>query len=63
MVKERLEFITKQHEDLLLAKENLHEVIDDMERKMKKQFLYNFNIINEKFSEVFSYYLMEEKLV
>lgn len=54
MVKERLEFITKQHKDLLLAKENLHEVIDDMETKMKKQFLYNFNNINEKFSEVFS---------
>ncbi|MCF6466406.1 chromosome segregation protein SMC [Clostridium sp. Cult2] len=54
LVKNRLEFITKQHEDLLLAKENLHEVIADMESKMKKQFLYNFNNINEKFNEVFS---------
>lgn len=53
-VKERLEFITKQHEDLLLAKENLHEVISDMESKMKEQFLYSFNNINEKFNEVFS---------
>ncbi|WP_025641063.1 chromosome segregation protein SMC [Schnuerera ultunensis] len=54
MVKERLEFITKQHEDLLLAKENLYDVIADMESKMKEQFLYSFNNINEKFNEVFS---------
>lgn len=54
MVKERLEFIMKQHEDLLLAKENLYDVIADMESKMKEQFLYSFNNINEKFNEVFS---------
>lgn len=53
-VSERLEFITKQCEDLLAAKENLQEVIIDMEAKMTKQFLYNFNRINESFNEVFS---------
>ena len=53
-VSERLEFITKQCEDLLAAKENLREVIIDMEAKMTKQFLYNFNRINESFNEVFS---------
>lgn len=52
-VNERLEFITKQHEDLLNAKKDLNKVIQDMESKMKKQFLYNFNIINKKFNEVF----------
>ncbi len=51
---ERLGFITKQHEDLLLAKENLQEVIVDMEVKMKEQFLFNFNKINENFNQVFS---------
>ncbi|HSH35874.1 MAG TPA: hypothetical protein VK998_06390, partial [Schnuerera sp.] len=54
VVKNRFEFISKQHEDLLLAKENLHQVIMDMESKMKNQFLYNFNKINEEFNEVFA---------
>ncbi|MBZ2173902.1 chromosome segregation protein SMC [Schnuerera sp. xch1] len=53
-VKERLEFMTKQHKDLLSAKEDLKKVIRDMEEKMKKQFLINFKKINEKFNEVFS---------
>ena len=53
-VSERLEFITKQYEDLLAAKENLQEVIIDMEAKMTEQFLYKFNRINESFSQVFS---------
>ena len=53
-VSKRLEFITKQCEDLLAAKENLQEVILDMEAKMTKQFLYNFNRINESFNQVFS---------
>src|SRR5690606_5311954 len=42
-VKERLDFISKQHEDLLLSKKNLLQVISDMENKMEEQFIYNFN--------------------
>ncbi len=53
-VKERLDFITKQHDDLLMAKKDLEEVIIDMEEKMKKQFEKGFNAINEEFSRVFS---------
>ncbi len=53
-VKERLDFISKQHEDLLLSKKNLLQVISDMENKMEEQFIYNFNKINEAFKEVFS---------
>ena len=51
---ERLGFITRQHNDLLKAKEDLKEVIIDMEAKMKEQFLFNFNKINESFNQVFS---------
>lgn len=51
---DRLEFMNKQCEDLISAKENLQEVILDMEMKMKKQFLYNFNKIDESFSQVFA---------
>ena len=53
-VSERLDFIAKQHEDLLAAKKNLQEVIMNMETKMTEQFLYNFKRINESFNQVFS---------
>jgi chromosome segregation protein len=52
--KERLEFITKQHDDLQRAKEDLQKVIMDMETKMKEQFLYNFNKIKDSFNQVFA---------
>lgn len=51
---ERYEFITAQHSDLTKAKENLKEVISDMEKKMRTQFISSFKEINESFTEVFS---------
>lgn len=51
--KSRLEFILKQQNDLIEAKESLNKVIEDMEDKMKSQFLMNFNIINKNFQETF----------
>lgn len=53
-IKERLEFMTKQHDDLLMAKKDLEQVIVDMEEKMKKQFEISFNAINKEFNQVFS---------
>jgi len=53
-VKERLEFLRKQRDDLLTAKDDLNKVIDDMEEKMKVQFIENFRIINEKFNDIFN---------
>ena len=52
-LKERLDFILNQQKDLLSAKENLKEVIRDMENNMKTQFLMNFNKINNNFQEIF----------
>ncbi|MBU5426505.1 chromosome segregation protein SMC [Tissierella pigra] len=52
-LKERLDFILNQQKDLLSAKENLKEVIKDMENNMKTQFLMNFNKINDNFQEIF----------
>lgn len=52
-VEERLEFLRKQHEDLLSAKEDLNKVIFDMEGKMKTQFAEKFKIINESFNDIF----------
>lgn len=54
LVSERFAFISKQHKDLLEAKSDLQKVIVDMEDKMTEQFLYNFNLINKEFNQVFS---------
>lgn len=51
---ERYEFITAQNSDLSKAKENLKEVIKDMEKKMRTQFISSFKEINENFTEVFA---------
>lgn len=52
--KERFEFLTNQHADLIDAKANLLEVIKDMEKKMRSRFLTTFQEINENFTETFS---------
>lgn len=52
-LKSRLDFILKQQNDLVEAKENLKKVIKDMEIKMKSQFLESFNKINSNFKEIF----------
>ncbi len=52
-LKERLDFILKQQKDLINAKENLKEVIKDIEYNMKNQFLINFEKINVNFKEIF----------
>lgn len=53
-VKERLNFIETQHDDLVDSKANLEKIIDDMEKKMRTQFLESFKEINENFGKVFS---------
>ena len=50
---ERLQFILNQHNDLMEGKDNLNDIIKNMEDKMEKQFLLNFEKINENFIEVF----------
>ncbi|WP_313756591.1 chromosome segregation protein SMC [Tissierella sp.] len=52
-LKERLDFILKQQKDLINAKENLKEVIKDIEDTMESQFLLNFKNINDNFKEIF----------
>lgn len=53
-IKERLNFIKNQREDLLSAKSDLNEVIKDMEQKMKEKFIQNFREIRANFNIVFS---------
>ncbi|QQY80761.1 condensin subunit Smc [Keratinibaculum paraultunense] len=53
ITKERLEFITKQMNDLIIAKADLKKVIEDMDIKMREQFLSSFNEIKENFNQIF----------
>jgi len=52
-INERLEFTAKQHDDLLKAKEDLNEVIREMNKKMTLKFTESFDEINNNFSEIF----------
>ncbi len=53
-IKERYEFMKKQQDDLVEAKDSLSEVIKEMEKTMEKQFIEQFQIIKQNFNEVFS---------
>ena len=52
-LKERLEFIQTQKEDLISAKNGLKEVIKDIEKEMEERFLKKFVEIRKSFNEVF----------
>ena len=51
--KERHAFMHAQHEDLVLAEEKLGRVIHDITGVMRRQFLEQFELINQNFSIVF----------
>lgn len=53
-VKERLDFNTTQYNDLLESKEKLKDVIVDMEKTMRIQFVEALEEINENFVQIFS---------
>ena len=50
---QRYEFLNKQQKDLIDAKEQLNEVIKELETQMRDQFLEEFAKIRVKFNEVF----------
>ena len=51
--KERYEFMSLQRDDMESAKEKLRKVISEMMSIMKRQFMKQFNLINENFNIVF----------
>jgi len=51
---ERLEFMTKQRDDIEAAKKDLEKVIDDLLNKMRSEFTEHFDTINKNFSQVFT---------
>ena len=52
-IKEKYDFMSKQREDLIIAKKSLNEVIKEMELKMEEQFMESFKVIRLNFVEVF----------
>ncbi|MBO0451708.1 chromosome segregation protein SMC [Candidatus Enterococcus murrayae] len=52
-VEERYDFLTTQRDDLLSAKEQLFETMDEMDDEVKTRFYTTFQAIREKFNLVF----------
>jgi len=52
-INERYEFLTKQKNDLLNAKDTLNEIITEMDDIMKNKFIDTFNLIQKEFKQVF----------
>lgn len=52
-ISERYEFLSKQRDDLNVAKDNLHTVIHQITITMQQQFQEQFDMIKKEFSDVF----------
>ena len=52
-ISKRVNFLTKQKEDLENSKNDLLSIIDDMDEVMKEKFVQSFNDINVEFEKVF----------
>ena len=53
-IKERYEFLESQKRDLVEAKRNLNNIIQDVTRVMEERFRREFELINREFQEVFT---------
>lgn len=52
-VSQRYELIRTQYDDIVAAKEELTDIIDNLDAGMRKQFMEKFKYINEEFDKVF----------
>lgn len=52
-VSERYEFLKKQYDDLMEARENLLKIIDELDKGMRRQFEEQFALVNKEFDKVF----------
>ncbi|MBW2592212.1 MAG: chromosome segregation protein SMC [Deltaproteobacteria bacterium] len=52
-LKERFDFLSEQHDDLVKAIDDLHQVIRRINKITQKKFMTTFTLVNEKLSEVF----------
>lgn len=51
---ERIKFLSNQHEDLTVARAKLEQVIEEIEKKIKVQFLETFSQIRRAFIDLFA---------
>jgi chromosome segregation protein len=51
---ERIVFLANQHEDLTVARTKLEQVIEEIEKKIKVQFLETFNLVRTAFINLFA---------
>lgn len=52
-VKERYEFLTTQRDDLIEAKANLEETINEMDQEMTIKFKETFDLVRVEYIEIF----------
>lgn len=52
-VSERYNFLTKQKEDLTKAEDTILEIIKELDGIMKEKFMNTFDVVKDKFKEVF----------
>lgn len=52
-VRHRFQFLSRQTADLTAARDDLHELLDQMERKMVDKFNATFTILRDSFKQVF----------
>ncbi|MBA3017587.1 MAG: chromosome segregation protein SMC [Proteobacteria bacterium] len=52
-LKERLDFLSKQYDDLVQALDDLHKVIKKINHITQEKFIKTFDLVNEKLNEVF----------
>jgi len=53
-VSERYDFLTKQKQDLVEAKQTLYQVIEEVDEEMTRRFKESFDAIRKQFQEVFT---------
>lgn len=53
-VKERFEFLTSQHNDIVEAEKKLQQIIEELTNSMTEQFTQQFKLISDNFSDVFA---------
>ncbi len=52
--KERYDTLTGQRDDLISARKDLEEIIDELQKKMERQFMENFRLLQVYLSETFT---------
>ncbi len=52
-VSDRYNLLCTQKEDLIVSKESINEIINDLDEKMRKQFAEQFEAMNREFDKVF----------